>query len=203
MTTPETMANVDFIRVADQTGTPSTPAADYSAFYSKGKAPFFINEDGLEVDMSQAAKVVQIVNTQTGAVAVTSTAIPLDDTIPQNGEGGEMMTLAITPASTTNILYIDVVINASVADANDVIVALFQDATASALAAVCSYNGTGTARQNLTLRHKMAAGTTSATTFKVRCGAGTAVQLTLNGYSGNRIFGGVMASSITITEVTP
>jgi hypothetical protein len=46
-----------------------------------------------------------------------------------------------------------------------------------------------------------AASSTSATTFKVRIGPATAVTFTFNGYGGtNRLFGGVVASSITITE---
>ena len=73
-------------------------------------------------------KVVQIVNVQDGAVATTTTAIPLDDTIPQNTEGGEFMTLAITPTSATSKLRIDVVGNGSCTDsAATIIFPLFQD----------------------------------------------------------------------------
>ena len=38
---------------------------------------------------------VQRVNTQTGAVATGTTLLPNDDTIPQNTEGTEFMTLAV------------------------------------------------------------------------------------------------------------
>ena len=47
----------------------------------------------------------------------------------------------------------------------------------------------------------MTAGTTSATTFKVRIGGNSSVTVTLNGQSGARRLGGVASSSITITEV--
>jgi hypothetical protein len=50
-------------------------------------------------------------------------------------------------------------------------------------------------------RHKITAGTTSEITFKVRSGPSSAATVTFNGYGGNRYLGGVMASSITITEV--
>jgi hypothetical protein len=47
----------------------------------------------------------------------------------------------------------------------------------------------------------MTAGTTSETTFRVRAGpSNTTYTLTFNGYNSARYFGGVMASSITITE---
>jgi len=149
------------------------------------------------------SKIVQIVNTQTGAVATGTTVIPFDNTIPQNTEGNEYMTFAITPTSATNKLKIDVVLFATSNAANWVTAALFQDSTANALAAISSYENVGGGNGPIMLSHYMTAGTTSATTFKVRAGrdasAGTTV--TFNGQSGGRIFGGVMASSITITEI--
>jgi hypothetical protein len=148
-----------------------------------------------------SSEVVQVVHTQTGAVSTTSTTIPFDDTIPQNTEGAEFMTLAITPTNTNNLLYIDVDIFATTTNSVFTIVALFQDTTADALAATGSFQPTSTAGQAIHLRHKMTAGTTSATTFKVRLGPHAASTLTFNGQSGGRIFGGVAASTITITEV--
>lgn len=147
--------------------------------------------------------VVQVVNTQTGAVATGATSIPLDDTIPQNTEGDEYMTLAITPTSATNKLRIDVVWFGSVASASEITVALFQDSTANALAATSSVQVTATGRSIITLTHYMTAGTTSATTFKVRAGPNAGATLTFNGMSGTRLYGGAAASSITITEIIP
>ena len=147
--------------------------------------------------------VVQVVKTQTGAVATGSTVMPIDDTIPQNTEGDEYMTLAITPKATTNILVIDVIAQVSVASAQRIGGALFQDATADALAATSvgsTTNGWDGAVIPIYIRHTMAAGTTSATTFKFRAGAIGATTTTFNGQGGARLFGGVMASSITITE---
>ena len=146
--------------------------------------------------------IVQIVNTQTGAVATTTTAIPWDDTIPQKTEGGEVMTLAITPKNTNNLLVIDVVANVSATEGGwKTATALFQDTTANALAVSMGYED-GVANQTRTahFRHYMTAGTTSATTFKVRIGAQTTETLTFNGNGGSRKYGGVFVSSITITE---
>jgi hypothetical protein len=147
--------------------------------------------------------IVQIVNTQTGAVATGTTIIPLDDTIPQNTEGDEYMTLAITPTSATNKLAISVLaIYAFDAQAHHAI-ALFQDTTAGALAVSASVAGSATG-QNVAgkLFHTMTSGTTSATTFKIRIGADRAGTTTFNGAAGARKYGGVLASSITITEYT-
>ena len=54
-----------------------------------------------------AGMCVQIQSTQTGAVATGTTVIPLDDSIPQNTEGDEYMSLSITPSDASNILIID------------------------------------------------------------------------------------------------
>ena len=151
--------------------------------------------------MLDAGAVLQIVNTQTGVVSTGSTTIPNDDTIPQNTEGAEVMLLSITPKSASNKLKIDVVVNLASAATGNVIAALFQDSTANALAAVAEYTATTNGNIRLVFTHFMTAGTTSATTFKVRVGCNNAGTVTFNGASGARLFGGVMASSITITEI--
>lgn len=158
---------------------------------------------GADPAWATRGKLVQEVNVQTGAVATGTTTIPFDDTIPQNTEGTEFMTLAITPTSATNKLKIEVVFYFSNSASTTNIVALFQDTTADALATVSGFIDLATASLTLTFTHYMTAGTTSATTFKVRAGSGSAGTLTFNGQSGARRFGGTAASSITISEIIP
>jgi hypothetical protein len=150
-------------------------------------------------------KIAQIVNSQTAAVATGTTGIPLDSTIPQNTEGDQYLSLAITPTSSSNTLHIQVTLNASTAIAAWMIAALFQDSTANALTAVPVYNDTGTGGRQLILDYTMTAGTTSSTTFKVRAGwAVNSTTFRLNEIGGGpNTLGGVIASSITITEVVP
>jgi hypothetical protein len=146
--------------------------------------------------------VVQVVNTIVSTVATGTTAIPFDDSIPQKTEGTEYMTLAITPKNAANKLIIQVSCYLSNSNNNQSpTVALFQDDTADALAAAVHVHTTGNQMGHIHLTHYMVAGTTSATTFKVRGGSGVGATTTFNGYSGTRIFGGVSASSITITEI--
>ena len=151
---------------------------------------------------ASSGSIVQVVNTQTGAVATGNTATPNDDTIPQNTEGTEFMTLAVTPTSATNKLLIEV-ISVLTHDANlgTITGALFQDTTANALAAAQTRVATTNEPVIVTIKHYMTAGTTSATTFKFRAGQEAGYTLTLNGSAGARRLGGVMASSITITEI--
>lgn len=144
---------------------------------------------------------VQAVSALYSAVATGTTLIPLDDTIPQNTEGDEYMTLAITPKSSSNILKIEAVFyGGNSAAAGHLIVALFQDSTLNALAADASYTAPAGSSTNIKLTYTMTAGTTSATTFKIRAGSNVAGTTTFNGLAAARFFGAITKSSITITE---
>ena len=148
-------------------------------------------------------KIVQVVNVINSAVATGTTTNTLDDTIPQKTEGNEVMTLAITPTNSSNklIIYSEGFFThtAGGAWAN---VALFQDTTANALSATTAGRlSLGDEGLHFSLTHYMTAGTTSSTTFKIRAGGQDAGTMTFNGSGGTRYMGGVMASSITITEI--
>lgn len=144
--------------------------------------------------------VVQVQSTNFSAVATGTTLIPFDDTMPQNTEGDQYMTQAITPKSATNHLSIEALSMTASSVSNHHIIALFQDSTASALATDAHYQVTNAGAAILKLHHDMVAGTTSATTFKIRLGQESAGTLTFNGVGGARKFGGITLSSIKITE---
>ena len=147
--------------------------------------------------------VVQVVNVEDGAVATTTGTVSYDDTIMQNDEGGEFMTLAITPTSATNKLFINVLGHFNASTTNKIMtVGLFQDSTADALAMQTSTESISNSPLPIPLNHFMTAGTTSSTTFKVRAAPDTAATLTFNGRDGtNRRGAGTYASTITIMEI--
>ncbi len=147
-----------------------------------------------------SGSVVQVVNTMVSSLSTGTTTMPSDDTIPQNTEGDEYMTLSITPTNASNKLLIKVVFNYESTSADSHYVALFQDSTANALAAAQDIRGANE-EGCVCFNHYMTAGTTSATTFKVRSGNAAAGTTTFNGEGGARRMGGVMASSITIMEI--
>jgi hypothetical protein len=155
-----------------------------------------------EMQDKLSGDIVQIVNTQSGALGSSVVVIPLDDTIPQITEGTEFITATITPTNASNVLDITVVLNLSNNTGVTNVAALFQDSTANALCASAkSSMGVANAMTQVTLKHRMTAGTTSATTFRVRVGPSGAVTMGINGTAGSgRFFGGVYISSITITE---
>jgi hypothetical protein len=146
--------------------------------------------------------VIQRVYTQTGAVATGTTILPIDDTIPQNTEGVEFMTLAITPTNASNILEIRAIasISSSASGATAAGAALFQDTTVGALAAVSTTLAGQYYVNPCVICHTMVAGTTSSTTFKIRAGDSAAGTTTFNGQIGARLLGGVYDSFIVITE---
>lgn len=150
--------------------------------------------------IEEVGQVVQTVHSQTGEVATGTTTIPDDDTIPQNTEGDEYMTATITPEDASNKLVIEVIANISVSISSTVMMALFQDSGADALAVAYDVTHSSTICTQLVLRHEMTAGTASLTTFKVRIGGNNSGTTTFNGRAGARRFGGKMASSIRITE---
>lgn len=145
---------------------------------------------------------IQIVHTADGAVATGTTQLPLDDTIPQNTEGDEYMTLAITPTDASNKLVIEMGwYGSSSSGDNNILAALFQDSTADALATGWGGNeGSSGQLTHVPIKYEMVAGTTSSTTFKIRAGTVSAGTTTFNGAGAARFFGGTVASFIRITE---
>ena len=149
-----------------------------------------------------AGSVLQVVNSQSGAVATTTTIIPFDDTIPQITEGGQFLSLAITPKSATSKLLIHFMLNlAHSASGPRLTAALFQDSIANAIAAGTIRTTDINTVVQPTSTYFMTSGTTSSTTFTVRGGCDGAGTTTLNGTVGARVYGGVLYSSITITEI--
>lgn len=169
-------------------GVPSFPAA-----------PLPVSSGGTGVTASNP--IIQQVRTSTSALVHCTTALPIDDTIPTSSEGTQVLTVTITPKNTANILVIECNLFAAINTSGDNWgVALFQDATSAALAATfCTSPGAGNGL-NAVLVHSMTAGTTSATTFKIRAGGNTN-NLDVNGAGNNtRLFGGVANTNLQVTE---
>ena len=138
-------------------------------------------------------------------VVTGTTRIVNDDTIPQNDEGTEILTLAITPASSSSVLVITANVIFEINDNQNDSGSIFicQDSTANSLAATIEQQYADKARVT-TLMHYMAAGTTSETTFKLRVGNSQTGNWTVNGVSGGtQKMGGVASTTLSIMEYTP
>jgi len=190
----------------------TTAAGDEAIFVSLGSGNWrcanYQRKDGTALVGATAStalsgSVVQTVNSSVVSSTTGTTILPFDNSIPQNTEGDQYLTLAITPTNASNKLLITVNLNASHSNNSATMgLALFQDSTAGALNATM-FSAAAGSNQGCSgvLIHYMAAGTTSATTFNVRCGGSLSGTTTFNGASGARIFGGIQASTITIQEI--
>lgn len=160
----------------------------------------YITDSSLASAQLGTGMVVQVSSVVYTNVATGTTLMPYDDTIPQNTEGDEYMSLAFTPKSATNILVIQVNAYVSHSAITNLSVVLFQDTTANGLATAGFVPSASTYWQNVPLTHRMVAGTTSSTTFKVRVGGSNAGTTTFNGTGGARRMGAISKSGIVITE---
>jgi hypothetical protein len=150
---------------------------------------------------SSSSKLVQQVYAEYSAFNSGTTTIPFDDTIPQNTEGTEFMSVTITPTSVSNYLLIEV--NAMLLGATAMLVAgaVFRDSIADALAAGFTYVQAANAGAMLTIQFRIPVPTTSSTTFKFRAGPNGST-LYFNGYTA-RYFGAIPKSTMTVTEIAP
>lgn len=160
---------------------------------------YFINYRGLVIPSGSANAFVNRASIIVATSATGSTQIPADNTIPQNTEGDQYMSLSYTPANASNVLVIRVIANVSATNAVTLTGALFQDSIANALSASGILNTT-TSPTLISLTYTMTAGTTSSTTFKVRIGGSGTNTTSFNGVSGTQRYGGVVSSVITIEE---
>lgn len=145
---------------------------------------------------------IQVQRSQPGAVISGTTAIPLDDTIPQNTEGTQAYSLSISTSSAANVLEICATVYATqnTGGGQHIIGALFVDAVANAVAAGSSYMTTDGTAANMPVVATLLASAIAA--VKLRFGNVTGSTTHFNGISGGtRAFGGVAAGSLTVSEI--
>lgn len=149
-----------------------------------------------------AGKIVQIIHRQDYPVVSGTTAIPFDTSIPQQTEGFEVMTASITPKSASSMLMVEAGVQTwDGATTEQVEACLFRDLTADALTVAGSAQVTANGGNFMTIRYQVPASATSLTTFKIRVG-GNGSTIYFNDRGGAGIFGGRLASYMTVTEIS-
>ena len=160
-----------------------------------------------KIKASNLGRILQVVHSKTNEFISSDQVILWDDTIPQQSEGVEVLTLEITPANESNLLLIEAAVNAVERSntADHVILALFKDSEPDAIAtAVEEVNGgrdgNGGCSTTIPFKHIMVADTTSQITFKLRIGLNHGT-IDINGGAGSRKLGGALYSTLTIMEI--
>lgn len=130
-----------------------------------------------------------------------TTQIPVDDTIPQNTEGTQIITKAYAAASATNRVRLRFQGQFICDTATGCTVAIFRSDSANAIAAQITDIVDVSTRNTWALEVEIVPGTTSSITYTVRVGPGAAATLRLNGNGGGRLFGGASRATLVIEEI--
>lgn len=154
------------------------------------------------VDYTKVAAGMQIGYAKAeNAVGVsTGLTIPDDDTIPQNTEGAQYLTVSYTPKDAASLLEVEAVlpfVNSPGGVA--VTIALFRDAAADAIAAA-SFDGALDKRSGLVVRAVVSAVAATATTFKLRFGAASGTAR-IGNIAGTGRFGAACITTLTVREI--
>lgn len=129
----------------------------------------------------------------------TTTVIPLDNTIPQITEGGQVITLAaVTPASAANTIEVTVSMIISASTVGTFTVALFRDSVANALAATCQSLSSGFS--NITTARFLIPSWSGARDLSIRVGPQSGT-LFWNRITSGDVFGGVAQTTISAKEL--
>jgi hypothetical protein len=146
---------------------------------------------------------VQRVVTASSTVVSGTATIPLDDTIPQVTEGTQFLAVTITPRSAASTLVVEAQVYFSNLNNATITGAVHLGSAADAIAAIGMYVAAG-ADDTMIMRHSFVANTVAAIPVQIRLGGNVATTIHMNGSSaGARRFGGVAASSISVTEIAP
>jgi len=147
----------------------------------------------------QGIAVLQQVRTNKLTVQSITASIPNDDTKPQITEGTEVLSLSITPKSATSILQIQFIATGTITANAFATTTLFEAASTNAIQVSVLSSIQSDAWQTWSLMKYVTSGTTSTQTYSIRMGTSTGT-LTINGYAGNRFYGGAAEAELIITE---
>lgn len=158
---------------------------------------YYVN--GALVTAVPAGAIVQRTHSALSSVVAVSADIPVDDTVPQNTEGTQVLSHSHTPMAQNNKLLIRVNLLISTAGGTpSAVVGLFRSGQASAIAATVV---DGPVFASVTLEAEVAAPGTSAITFTVRVGNGGGTVYVNGDNSGTRLFNTISKSTITVEEL--
>jgi len=159
-----------------------------------------------QINSLGGGKVVQVVETSSGALFTTTNLIPFDDTVPLITEGGEVLTLNVTPKSTLNSFRVKAGLQLAftAANINKVLTVRRADGMNDSIIAVkCVSNANVNFIDAIEITHEYPITQPAQHTFSIRVGAELAGTTTVNGSAGLRKYGGAMNTYLCVMEIEP
>jgi hypothetical protein len=149
---------------------------------------------------SAAGAIIDRAYAEYTANAALTTQIPNDDSIPQSGEGTQILSVSITPKNTSSRLRIRFNGQAVASNTTPFVCAIFNGGASAIDAKVFTPSG-GSVAMNVSSEMEYAPGSTSAITFSVRVGPTGSSSLYFNGGTGGRLLGGVSRATLVVEEI--
>lgn len=132
------------------------------------------------------------------ALITCAGTIPFDNTVPQISEGTQILSGSFTPKSGSSSLEIVCEITGSLSTSNDVGLAFFRDAIASAIDVKWMWSAAHSISMRLSTRY--ASPGTSSYTFQARMGGATGTFYVNGATGGTQIMGGQALATLRIRE---
>lgn len=179
-----------------------TAAGDWATVRSRGSGDWEV-VDYQRADGSPMAGVLQEQEATISSKITITAAISYDDTPPQKTQGGEVLTVDITPKYSNSILIIEALVQTyNGGNTRAMIAALFKDDDTNCMKSSVDYIPTATKNVvPLPVSHRLVSGGTSQITFKLRAGAHTGTSYVNTDHSANNLMGGTFDTHIRVREI--
>lgn len=211
LTTKGTPAGTDYVMLSDQAASGAWKKATVSSVAASTGVASIAGNTGVFTLGAGLTNVVNDIQPASGSIigsafgsyaaaTVLTVAIPADDTIPQNTEGTQIISVSYTPRLSTSTLYCIFRGNIAPASLENIIAAIFQGGSANAISSGMVTAAAANNRTHISVEGFYAPGSTSAQTITVRVGAGSG-NCTVNGTGGTRILGGSSLATLHVYEI--
>lgn len=153
-----------------------------------------------------SGSVVQRAYAESTATTSFSNPLPIDNTIPQNGEGDIVLTLNITPKNTTNKLRISALVNGSLTNTSGVFMGVVILANGTCKNARCVFENAGALSYSpMVLENAVeyVPGAATQQTIDVVVGNTGGAPFQINSLASTRVFGGAARCTLIVEEIVP
>jgi len=185
-------------RSANSTGVPADIVAGTSGHFLR-RSGTALGFGAIVADDLPAGTVLNAKFYESTAEFVITGIVPLDNTIPQNGEGQQIILGTITPTKTTSKIIGILSLNGDGTTTS--VFAAFRDLVASAISS--TWVQTISSSSLVAFQFIDSPATTSLVTYTIRCGPGSAGTLYINRNNTGSLLGGSNKITLTLLEINP